>query len=271
MKKRRINKKYLKIEIAILSVLILILIVGLAKKSGDEGSENAQQEQTQEESDTNEITSLPGDMSSSVVITPEVTEDGQKAYIGFPCEIEGHDLIIERLDGFSGSYVEDGTNQEMSDIAMISVSNEGDTAIEYAEIVLKCEDDTLLFVLSALPAKGRAYVQEKNQKVMPDGGAVECSAVVVHKEEMEMSEKEVSVKENNDNTLTIKNKTDEMIPMIRVFYKYYDKKEKLYLGGIAFTARITELGAGEEITIQPSHYVKENSKVIRVSTYDSIE
>ena len=41
------------------------------------------------------------------------------------------------------------------------------------------------------------------------------------------------------------------------------------MGGIAFTVRISRLGAGARVTIQPSHYTSQTSRVVMVLTYDS--
>ena len=86
---------------------------------------------------------------------------------------------------------------------------------------------------------------------------------------MEMSESKVQVTDNGDNTLTVKNLSNETIPTIRVFYKYYMEDEKLFIGGIAFTVRVSMLGAGASVEIQPSHYASRTSRVVMILTYDS--
>jgi hypothetical protein len=84
-----------------------------------------------------------------------------------------------------------------------------------------------------------------------------------------MSQNQVQVIDNGDNTLTIQNLTNKTIPTVRIFYKYYMKQEGVYVGGIAFTVRVTRLGPGASITIQPSHYTSQTSRVVMVLTYDS--
>ena len=86
---------------------------------------------------------------------------------------------------------------------------------------------------------------------------------------MEMSESKVQVIDNGDNTLTVKNLTNKTIPTVRVFYKYYMEEEDVFVGGIAFTVRITRLSAGASVTVQPSHYTSTTSRVVMVLTYDS--
>ena len=84
-----------------------------------------------------------------------------------------------------------------------------------------------------------------------------------------MSKDKVKVKETKNGKLKVTNLTSKKIPCIRVFYKFYENKSEAYVGGIAYTAKITDLKAKESIEIQPSHYEKGGSKVIMVRTYDT--
>ena len=84
-----------------------------------------------------------------------------------------------------------------------------------------------------------------------------------------MSESQVRVTENGNNTLSIRNLTNKSIPTVRVFYKYYMKEEGVFVGGIAFTVRLTRLGAGATVTVQPAHYNSQTCRVVMVLTYDT--
>ena len=141
--------------------------------------------------------------------------------------------------------------------------------MEYTQIRVACGEEELLFDVSALPVGERLVVQEKTGKAIPEGGATSASVLVVQRADMEMSEGKVKVTDNGNNTLTIQNLTDETIPTVRLFYKYYMDEEQLFVGGIAFTVRITKLGAGASVTIQPSHYTSRSGRVVMVLTYDS--
>lgn len=47
--------------------------------------------------------------------------------------------------------------------------------------------------------------------------------------------------------------------------------ENTYVGGITYTAKITNLQAGDSQIIQPSHYLKDSSRIMMVRTYDTAE
>jgi len=212
----------------------------------------------------------PEDQPPAVVIPPEKDpQTGEELGISFPCQIPGYDLTIEKMAPYNGMFVEDGSNANIENVAMLLVKNNGDFPVEYTQIRVVCGQEALLFDISALPAGEKLVVQEKTGKTILASDATSASALVVQRADMEMSESKVQVIDNGDNTLTVKNLTNEPIPTVRVFYKYYMENEQLFVGGIAFTVRISRLGAGASVTVQPSHYTSQTSRVVMVLTYDS--
>ena len=188
----------------------------------------------------------------------------------FPCQIPGHDLVIERLAPYSGLYVEDGSNEELSDVAMLLIRNTGSQPVEYTQIVITYPSQTLQFYLSALPGGESAVVQERSRLPLPQEKPTNASALVVERTEMAIAP-EISVTDNGDNTLTVTNLTDKDIPTVRIFYKYYMEEENLFVGGIAFTVKLNRLGANKSLVVQPAHYTSQNSKIVMVLTYDTVQ
>ena len=288
------KKKYLKILICAICVVLILLLLTTAValildgQSPDPGAGDVQttptgaveepQAPTSPTGDTPEETdppyeepvTLPQEQPPFVVIPPEKDPDtGEEIGISFPCTIPGYDISIEQMGPYSGIFVEDGSNAMVKDVAMLMVKNNGDFPVEYIQIRVLCGQEELLFDVSALPAGERLVVQEKTGKTVPEEQATSVSALVVRRANMEMSEGKVQVIDNGDNTLTVKNLSNETIPTIRVFYKYYMEDEQLFVGGIAFTVRVSMLGAGASVEIQPSHYASSTSRVVMILTYDS--
>ena len=211
----------------------------------------------------------PEDLPSSVVIPTEKDPQTGKESVSFPCRVPGYDLVIHRLAPYDGMFVEDGTNATVEKVAMLLVSNEGDYPIEYAQISVQCGDQTLRFDISALPAGEKLVVQEKTGQILANDVAQRASATVVRRANLDMSADQVEVTDNGDNTLTIRNLTKETIPTVRLFYKYYMENEDMFVGGIAFTVRITRLAGESSVTLQPSHYTSQSGRVVMVLTYDT--
>lgn len=214
---------------------------------------------------------MPPDKLPPSVTLPmeEDPQTGGSAVVAFPYRIPEYDLVIEKMAPYSGLFVENGANQTRNDVAMLLVHNDSKLPVEFAQIRIQYAQEELLFDLSALPAGEKLVVQEKNGKAIPNENASSATAMVVQRPDMQMSENQVQVTDNGDNTLTVRNLTGQTIPTVRVFYKYRMSEEDIFVGGISFTVRITNLGAGASVTIQPSHYTSQTSRVVMVLTYDS--
>ena len=188
--------------------------------------------------------------------------------IAFPCRVNPYGLVIEKIGNYTGKYVEDGSNTTVNGVAMILVRNESGHDIQYATLSMKYDDVTLLFEISALPAGGTAVVQEKARRGVPDGDPRACDALVVQQAQPGFTAEQVSVTENEDGSLTVTNLTDETIPALRVFYKYYLEEEQIYVGGIAFASKVTQLRPHSSATIRPTHYEKGSSRIVMVAAYE---
>lgn len=188
-----------------------------------------------------------------------------------PYSIPGSSLVVRGIASYDGIYLEDGSDEETSGVTVMLLQNAGDTEVEYASVSVSRDGTALQFDASALPAGGTVVVQEKNKTPFQEGNYSDCSATVAEISGFEMSEDKVQVEESGEQSLTVTNLTDEDIPAVRVFYKFYMEDEGTYVGGITYTAKITNLAAGASQTITPSHYVQGSSRVMMVRTYDTAE
>ena len=154
---------------------------------------------------------------------------------------------------------------------MIVIKNTGNVDVEYVDVTLAQDNAELHFTASVIPSGETVVVQEKDKKACLTGAYTSCTADVAELSSMEMSKDIVAISENDDNSLTIKNLTDQTIPCVRIFYKFYMEEENTYVGGITYNAKVTELMGNASQTISPSHYVSGYSQVVMVRTYDSAE
>ncbi len=221
----------------------------------------------QSATEENTMPSLPQELPPVVELPVETDPvTGENEGITFPATVEGYQLEIEKLAAYDGMFVEDGSNVQVQGVAMLLLKNNGEFPIEYTEITVEYESATLVFAVTALPVGARLVVQEKNGQAVPEGKALSCRALVVQRAELSLSDA-VEITENGDDTFTVTNLTKETIPTVRVFYKYYMEEQGIYVGGIAFTVRLTRLGGGSSMTVQPAHYATDTCKVVMVVDY----
>ncbi len=303
------ENKYFKplIGVACVAVLILVAVIGLLLDSRSPDpiwgifrpmetipgqTQLLQEQETQDTTSATTQTGLPtteatatgsatettmpsgeqppeGETGTTPTIPSEGKPNTDPSDPALPYLLADYGLVIEKLAPYQGMYVEDGSNAQDVNAAMLMVYNDSSYPVEYTQLSVQCGKEVLTFDISAMPAGARVVVQEKNGKPLPEGQLESIDAIAVQRAELEMSEDKIRVTDNGNNTLTIENLTDELIPTVRVFYKYYMEQENIFVGGIAFTVRITRLGAGASVTIQPSHFTSQTSRVVMALTYDS--
>lgn len=292
MKKEAMNKKKITL---ISTVFVLLLLLGvilcLVAVLNSDGGNLPEETTTPSESvestgastDATEESSEPAEPSEQtepsedVVIslppyspvTPPVPTAPPKTVLYLPYTIPGTNLVVQRIAPYSGIFLEDASNDPVTDVAMILLYNGGTEAVEYASITMAYDYGTLNFTASAIPAGGQVAVQEINRSGMVGGDLVSCTAEAATMPGLDMREDQIQLVDNGDNSLTVTNLTDTDIVTVRIFYKYYYKDQAAYVGGITYTAKLSNLKAGESVTITPSHYSSEGSAVIMVRTYDT--
>ena len=196
----------------------------------------------------------------------------QPVEITFPYVIPETSLEIKVLESYSGTFLEDGSDESVENMATVILSNNGQDYVEYADVMLTAEDGTELhFVVSGMDPGSMAVVMESGCATYEDREYVNCAAQIAYTDGFSMSQDLVTVKEDSDGSLLVTNISTEDIPVVRVFYKFYMESANAYVGGITYTAKIEDLKAGESRNVMPSHYAAGYSKVIMVRTYEANE
>lgn len=116
---------------------------------------------------------------------------------------DGPLLSVTKVADYSGIYLEDGSDGNVSGIAVALLCNTGDEAIEYVDVTMVYEDKTLVFKASAIPAGARIAVQEMNKVSCSDGALLECSASIAALETLDLAEDSLRLEDNGDNSITI--------------------------------------------------------------------
>lgn len=191
-------------------------------------------------------------------------------YVQFPYAVPGTDLVITGLKSYDGVFIEDGSNEERSNVAALFLENKGDKDIEFVNIKLFGDTETYEFSITGAEAGSTVAAQEIDAKQLIDQKYSAADSIASEPIDFGKDEN-IEITENESGSLTVSNVGSEDIPVVRVFYKYYYPDQNAFLGGISFTAKITDLAAGESQTITPSHYQSGSSKITMVRTYTETE
>ena len=219
---------------------------------------------------------MPGGVGSlnvvpDIVINLDEEPGDQTAEsVELPYSIGGTELTVDKITSYDGIFIEDGSDKEISGVTAMVLTNHGDTDVEYAEVTAQQSDQTLSFKASAIPAGATIVVLEANQTGWSDEAVTQIYASATDGSSFEMSEDQIQIEDNGDDSITVTNISDEAIPCVRFFYKY-KMEENIYVGGIAYVAKLTDLGEGESQTVRPSHYVSGSSEVLMARTYETAD
>lgn len=178
----------------------------------------------------------------------------------------GEGIELQALSGYQGPYVEDGTDDIVSDVLAITVRNDGDKTVQYAHIILTQGETAYEFDVTTLPVGASAQLLELSRQPMPDntdGMTAQVTACAVFDTEPTMCEDVFQI-ETQDTAVTITNNSgSDITGQIYVYYKiaYGD----LYMGGITYRVGAAGLKAGESTTCYAGHFSTDYSKLMFVT------
>ncbi len=175
----------------------------------------------------------------------------------------GYHLSLMNVSHYAGAFVEDGSDDVVSDVMVITVRNDGDKVVQYAHITLTVGETAYEFDLTTLPVGASAYLLELSRQTEPEsteGMTADVSAYAVFETEPTLCSDVLEI-ETQDTAITITNKSDSDITgQIYVYYKITNGD--MYLGGITYRVGTNGLKAGESTTCYAGHFSTDYSKLM---------
>ena len=192
---------------------------------------------------------------------PIKVEDTEKVNINL-----GYGMQLVDVGRYSGIYMEDGSNDIVTNMLMILVENQGTQDIQYAEIEVPVGDKTAYFKMSTLPV-GEAIVLLEQNRMRYIGEKVSLAIsqnVVLFDEPMDLCEDKLKI-QARDGVINITNISGEDIQGNVVVYYKNHAAAKLY-GGVTYRC-VVEGGIkkGEIKQIQAQHYDSSISRIMFVT------
>lgn len=175
-------------------------------------------------------------------------------------------LEITSVGRYAGSFVEDGSDDIVSDVCAITVRNNAENTVQYAEISMNIGGESYCFKLSTLPQGKSVQLLELSRQPLPestDGLTASLSSFAPFDTEPTLCEDAISI-DAQDTAITITNVSgSDITGQIYVYYKsaYGD----LYIGGITYRTGVSGLAAGESTTLYASHYSTAYSRIMFVT------
>lgn len=198
---------------------------------------------------------------SSETQTIPAEEEGLSSFV------LGEELEILDLGSYTGAYMEDGSDEIVSNVLMIVVTNNGENTLQYAEITLTGEAGDAEFSLSTLNPGESMVVLEKNRKTYASGDSyTDASArnVVFFSEPISLYEDQLQIQplEGGFNITNISG--EDITGDITIYFK--DSANGVLYGGITYRGRIEGgLKAGEIRQIMSENFSASGTTVMFVT------
>jgi hypothetical protein len=253
------------IGICVILVAVAIVVVGLLRNGTPiDPNPSTQPSQTTEPSQSTQP-SQPTEPSQSTQPTqpsdPKVETEPEEGVISL-----AGNLTISYLGKYAGIFMEDGTDEVVSNVMMLIVRNDGTEDLQLARINLYYADYTAQFEVTNLPAGESVVLLEKNRHAFENADYIRAEAVnVVHFAEPMPMMKETFEITGGDGYLDVKNISNADISG-DIFVYYKNSASDLLYGGITYRARLSGgIKAGETMRIMTGHYHEGASRLLMVT------
>ena len=173
------------------------------------------------------------------------------------------ELVCLQFSRYSGAFVEDGSDEAVSNVAAMLVANTGSEFLDLATVTYDAGGQTATFVVTGLPPGEKAWVLESNRMILADGIEFRLrDCATTFRPDAVTQTDLLSVTPQGD-TLTVENTSDRTLENVCVYYKVYHTDGN-YLGGITYMLSFGTLKPGESARKQSVHY-GEDARIVRFS------
>ncbi len=176
------------------------------------------------------------------------------------------ELCVTHIGNFTGRYVEDGSDEQVTDVCAVQVENRGDRTVQLAQFQIISDDVTYEFLLTTLPPGQKAIVQESGRQSYTETEVAPQKIVqtLIYFDTEPSLYEEVFAVTGMENGLELRNLTDQKIEgPIYVYYK--TRTADGFAGGITYRIEFPGLEAGESYQTAVQHFWLGSSQVMFIA------
>lgn len=200
---------------------------------------------------------------SPTFVRDVVTKVAKTEPLKFPLELGNSTMVAEEIVCYQGAFWEDGSGEQVDNVAGLMLYNPTDRLIEFAAFALKEKGKTLYFFVHHLPPKSRCLVLEKNRQACDVEKIIQCRELSVRWSHQELSRDQIDYV-GLGHTMTIVNRDPRELSHVVVRYKRYVGSGGYYLGGTVFSVHLFNLRTEERREVQPEHYITSDARIVGI-------
>lgn len=178
----------------------------------------------------------------------------------------GENLVVTHVGSYSGQFVEDGSDEEVTDVMMIQVKNQGPSTMQYAEVTTSGKGGEAHFKLSTLQPGQTVTVLETDRQKYKKNKCETATAknMVFFQEEQGVYAGKLEI-QPLDGGLNVTNISGKDIKGEIIIY-FKDTADGMLMGGITYRGRITGgLAAGEIRQLMSENFTQDNTQIMFIT------
>lgn len=219
---------------------------------------------------TLEIEKIQGYTAKTTISSDDAAEDplAEGETSGSGISLSDQNLKVESIGGYAGSFLEDGSDEPMTNVAAMLLTNQSEQMLQIAEIDFQVnETETAHFKVTDLPAGTSVLVLESNRREFREEDNYsygDAATGYMEQPSLEEDKFEVIGKEGK---IILKNKTQKTYQKVYIYYKYV-QLGGAYLGGITYRTPFENVAGGAEVEAVAVHFNPESSKIMAVQVLE---
>lgn len=163
-------------------------------------------------------------------------------------ELKDEKITAENVSPYKGAYLEYGDVETVSGLYAMNFTNTGDQTIQSAQLVFSDGTQELSFWLEMLPAGQSVIVAEQNQLSVAAEELIFVDSTITYLEAGLEKADCVKVSNNKDGTVKVENVTEEMLPLVRAFFRPADANGNP-IGGPCKSLMVDGIEAGASVNV----------------------
>ena len=155
-------------------------------------------------------------------------------------ELENEKITAENVSPAEGVYT-------------MTFTNTGDKTIQNAQIVFGDGTQELMFQFEMLPAGQTITVAEEDEITVTAEELKYIDSSISYLEDGLENLNSVEVTGGEDGTIQVKNITEEVLPLVRVFYRQTDENGNM-IGGVCYSVLVDGIAPGETSRVEAENW-----------------
>lgn len=252
-------RRVMLIILAIASVLLCMLLVSRLPDRDPEVQQNGESTPVTQTTEETEPQQTPPGQTETQSSDPLDSETPEVIVLENGIQVDG-------VGSYTGIYMEDGSDELVSGVMYLTITNSGENDIEYAELIVQQDGTEYFFTVSTLPVGMSVVLLEKNRADYPGAGdySVHTQHIALYKDVLELHEDQLQF-QILDGAINVINQSGEDISEDIVIYYKNDTNGTLY-GGITYRIRLEGgLDDGEVRQIMANHFSDNGSRIMFVT------